>query len=110
MVAFTLEDRVVAQAYGRAGYNFCNKNTEVQAFIRIIPTLLAYFQLRNGSERRELLRQQALLVGALGNYPREIRTSKDHVRDSINPKHFVRRKVLSVFLHSYFPEICPFKS
>ncbi|KIM64269.1 hypothetical protein SCLCIDRAFT_1213365 [Scleroderma citrinum Foug A] len=60
MVEVALEDKVL-RIYGRVGYNFLNKIVE----------------LEGGSERRELMRRQALLVETLGKKAKEIRISKD---------------------------------
>lgn len=61
MVEVALEDKVVAKMYGRVVYKFLNKILESEG----------------GSERRELMRRQGLLVETLGKRAREIRTSKD---------------------------------
>ncbi|KAG6809881.1 hypothetical protein H0H92_014299 [Tricholoma furcatifolium] len=61
MVEVGLEDRVMAKMYGRVVFKFMNKIMEVP----------------NGSERRELMRRQGLLVEMLSKRAREIRTSKD---------------------------------
>ncbi|KAG5723857.1 Phosphatidylinositol 3-kinase catalytic subunit type 3 [Termitomyces sp. T112] len=61
MVEVALEDRVMAKMYGRVVFKFMNKILESP----------------NGSERRELMRRQGLLVDMLSKRAREIRTSKD---------------------------------
>ncbi|KAG6840119.1 hypothetical protein C0991_008879 [Blastosporella zonata] len=61
MVEVALEDRVMAKMYGRVVFKFMNKILEAP----------------NGSERRELMRRQGLLVDMLSKRAREIRTSKD---------------------------------
>lgn len=61
MVEVALEDRVMAKMYGRVVFKFMNKIVES----------------KNGSERRELLRRQGLLVEMLAKKARELRTSKD---------------------------------
>ncbi|KAI6042471.1 atypical/PIKK/PI3K protein kinase [Pisolithus marmoratus] len=61
MVEVALEDKVVAKMYGRVVYKFLNKILESEG----------------GSERRELMRRQGLLVETLGKRARDIRTSKD---------------------------------
>ncbi|RDB29393.1 Phosphatidylinositol 3-kinase catalytic subunit type 3 [Hypsizygus marmoreus] len=61
MVEVALEDRVMAKMYGRVVFKFMNKILEAE----------------NGSERRELMRRQGLLVDILSKRARELRTSKD---------------------------------
>ncbi|KAH7927966.1 putative atypical/PIKK/PI3K protein kinase [Leucogyrophana mollusca] len=61
MVEVALEDRVVAKMYGRVVFKFLNKILESE----------------NGSERRELMRRQGILVETLAKRAKEIRTSKD---------------------------------
>ncbi|KAF9000637.1 atypical/PIKK/PI3K protein kinase [Cyathus striatus] len=61
MVEVALEDKVMAKMYGRVVYKFMNKVLESE----------------NGSERRELMRRQGLLVDTLAKRARELRTSKD---------------------------------
>ncbi|KAG6873034.1 hypothetical protein C0995_003790 [Termitomyces sp. Mi166 len=61
MVEVALEDRVMAKMYGRVVFKFMNKILESP----------------NGSERRELMRRQGLLVDMLSKRAREIRLSKD---------------------------------
>ncbi|EDR08725.1 uncharacterized protein LACBIDRAFT_249530 [Laccaria bicolor S238N-H82] len=61
MVEVALEDRVMAKMYGRVVFRFMNKILEVY----------------NGSERRELMRRQGLMVDTLAKRARELRTSKD---------------------------------
>ncbi|KAG5636082.1 hypothetical protein H0H81_009158 [Sphagnurus paluster] len=61
MVEVALEDRVMAKMYGRVVFKFMNKILEAP----------------NGSERRELMRRQGLLVDTLSKRARELRTSKD---------------------------------
>ncbi|KAF8072169.1 atypical/PIKK/PI3K protein kinase [Lyophyllum atratum] len=61
MVEVALEDRVMAKMYGRVVFRFMNKILEAP----------------NGSERRELMRRQGLLVDTLSKRARELRTSKD---------------------------------
>ncbi|KAG6884336.1 hypothetical protein C0992_006496 [Termitomyces sp. T32_za158] len=61
MVEVALEDRVMAKMYGRVVFKFMNKILESP----------------DGSERRELMRRQGLLVDMLYKRAREIRTSKD---------------------------------
>ncbi|KIJ66818.1 hypothetical protein HYDPIDRAFT_26239 [Hydnomerulius pinastri MD-312] len=61
MVEVALEDRVVAKMYGRVVFKFLNKILESEG----------------GSERRELMRRQGILVETLAKRARDIRTSKD---------------------------------
>ncbi|KAJ2914075.1 hypothetical protein MD484_g6343, partial [Candolleomyces efflorescens] len=61
MVEVALEDRVMAKMYGRVVFKFMNKILESEG----------------GSERRELMRRQGLLVDTLSKRARELRTSKD---------------------------------
>ncbi|TFK40222.1 kinase-like domain-containing protein [Crucibulum laeve] len=61
MVEVALEDRVMAKMYGRVVFKFMNKILEAE----------------NGSERRELMRRQGLMVDTLAKRARELRTSKD---------------------------------
>ncbi|KAG6837574.1 hypothetical protein H0H93_006988 [Arthromyces matolae] len=61
MVEVALEDRIMAKMYGRVVFKFMNKIVESP----------------NGSERRELMRRQGLLIDMLSKRAREIRTSKD---------------------------------
>lgn len=61
MVEVALEDRVMAKMYGRVVFRFMNKILESD----------------NGSERRELMRRQGLMVDTLAKRARELRTSKD---------------------------------
>ncbi|KAF9453475.1 atypical/PIKK/PI3K protein kinase [Macrolepiota fuliginosa MF-IS2] len=61
MVEVALEDKVMAKMYGRVVFKFMNKILESEG----------------GSERRELMRRQGLLVETLGKRARELRTSKD---------------------------------
>ncbi|KAJ8590465.1 atypical/PIKK/PI3K protein kinase [Rhizopogon salebrosus TDB-379] len=60
-VELELEDRVVAKMYGRVVFKFLNKILESE----------------NGSERRELMRRQGVLVETLAKRAKELRTSKD---------------------------------
>ncbi|PPQ95727.1 hypothetical protein CVT26_008370 [Gymnopilus dilepis] len=61
MMEVALEDRVMAKMYGRVVYKFMNKILESE----------------NGSERRETMRRQGLLIDTLAKRARELRTSKD---------------------------------
>lgn len=61
MVEVALEDRVMAKMYGRVVFRFMNKILESD----------------NGSERRELMRRQGLMVDTLAKRARDLRTSKD---------------------------------
>ncbi|KAF9463883.1 atypical/PIKK/PI3K protein kinase [Collybia nuda] len=61
MVEVALEDRVMAKMYGRVVFKFMNKILEAD----------------NGSERRELMRRQGLLIDTLAKRAKELRTSKD---------------------------------
>ncbi|RXW21257.1 hypothetical protein EST38_g4578 [Candolleomyces aberdarensis] len=61
MVEVALEDRVMAKMYGRVVFKFMNKILESEG----------------GSERRELMRRQGLLVDTLSKRARELRTNKD---------------------------------
>ncbi|KAF8150738.1 atypical/PIKK/PI3K protein kinase [Crassisporium funariophilum] len=61
MVEVALEDRVMAKMYGRVVFKFMNKILESE----------------NGSERRETMRRQGLMVDTLAKRARELRTSKD---------------------------------
>ncbi|KAL9714216.1 Phosphatidylinositol (PI) 3-kinase [Leucoagaricus gongylophorus] len=61
MVEVALEDKVTAKMYGRVVFKFMNKILESEG----------------GSERRELMRRQGLLVETLARRARELRTSKD---------------------------------
>ena len=61
MVEVASEDRVMAKMYGRVVFKFMNKILEVE----------------DGTERRELLRRQGLLIETLAKRARELRTSKD---------------------------------
>ncbi|KAF8896526.1 putative atypical/PIKK/PI3K protein kinase [Infundibulicybe gibba] len=61
MVEVALEDRVMAKMYGRVVFKFMNKILESE----------------NGSERREIMRRQGLLIDTLAKRARELRTSKD---------------------------------
>ncbi|KAL1751342.1 kinase-like domain-containing protein [Schizophyllum commune] len=61
MVEVALEDRVMAKMYGRVVYKFMKKVTESP----------------DGSERRELIRRQGVLVETLAKRAKELRMSKD---------------------------------
>ncbi|KAL1744714.1 kinase-like domain-containing protein [Schizophyllum fasciatum] len=61
MVEVALEDRVMAKMYGRVVFKFMKKITEAT----------------DGSERRELIRRQGLLVDTLAKRAKELRMSKD---------------------------------
>ncbi|KAJ7606591.1 atypical/PIKK/PI3K protein kinase, partial [Mycena polygramma] len=61
MVEVALEDRVMAKMYGRVVFRFMGKILESEG----------------GSERRELMRRQGLLVDTLAKRARELRMSKD---------------------------------
>ncbi|KAG2051713.1 putative atypical/PIKK/PI3K protein kinase [Suillus hirtellus] len=61
IVEVELEDRVVAKMYGRVVFKFLSKILESE----------------NGSERRELMRRQGVLVETLAKRAKELRTSKD---------------------------------
>ncbi|TRM64867.1 kinase-like domain-containing protein [Schizophyllum amplum] len=61
MVEVALEDRVMAKMYGRVVFKFMKKITEAS----------------DGSERRELIRRQGLLVETLAKRAKELRMSKD---------------------------------
>lgn len=61
MVEVALEDRVMAKMYGRVVFRFMGKILESEG----------------GSERRELMRRQGLMVDTLAKRARELRTSKD---------------------------------
>ncbi|KAF8907363.1 atypical/PIKK/PI3K protein kinase [Gymnopilus junonius] len=61
MVEVALEDRVMAKMYGRVVYKFMNKILESE----------------NGSDRRETMRRQGLMIDTLAKRARELRTSKD---------------------------------
>ncbi|KAL0954695.1 hypothetical protein HGRIS_003644 [Hohenbuehelia grisea] len=61
MVELGLEDRVMAKMYGRVVFKFLNKVVEAE----------------NGSERRELMRRQGILIDALARRAKELRMSKD---------------------------------
>ncbi|TEB34764.1 phosphatidylinositol 3-kinase [Coprinellus micaceus] len=75
MVEVALEDRVMAKMYGRVVFKFMNKILESEG----------------GSERRELMRRQGLLVDTLAKRARELRTSKD-----IRPKKIEKlRSIIS---------------
>ncbi|PPQ99151.1 hypothetical protein CVT24_009341 [Panaeolus cyanescens] len=54
-------DKVMGKMYGRVAFKFMNKIVEAE----------------NGSERRETLRRQAILVSTLAKRANELRTSKD---------------------------------
>jgi phosphatidylinositol 3-kinase len=77
MVEVALEDRVMAKMYGRVVFRFMNKILEVciRETFAIRFTLLS--QSDNGSERRELMRRQGLMVDTLAKRARDLRTSKD---------------------------------
>lgn len=61
MVEVALEDRVMAKMYGRVVYKYMNKILESE----------------NGSDRRETMRRQGLMIDTLAKRARELRTSKD---------------------------------
>ncbi|KDR78928.1 hypothetical protein GALMADRAFT_1365700 [Galerina marginata CBS 339.88] len=61
MVEVALEDRIMAKMYGRVVYKFMNKILESDG----------------GSERRETMRRQGLMIDTLAKRARELRTSKD---------------------------------
>ncbi|KAN0093130.1 phosphatidylinositol 3-kinase [Tylopilus felleus] len=61
MVEVALEDRTVAKMYGRVVFKFLSKILESE----------------DGSERRELMRRQGIMVETLAKRARDIRTSKD---------------------------------
>ncbi|EGN99051.1 hypothetical protein SERLA73DRAFT_54158 [Serpula lacrymans var. lacrymans S7.3] len=61
MVEVALEDRVMAKMYGRVVFKFMNKILESD----------------NGSDRRELMRRQGLLIETLAKRAKELRMSKD---------------------------------
>jgi phosphatidylinositol 3-kinase len=61
MVEVALEDRVMAKMYGRVVYKYMNKILESE----------------NGSDRRETMRRQGLMVDTLAKRARDLRTSKD---------------------------------
>ncbi|KAG9315154.1 putative atypical/PIKK/PI3K protein kinase [Chiua virens] len=61
MVEVALEDRMVAKMYGRVVFKFLSKILESEG----------------GSERRELMRRQGIMVETLAKRARDIRTSKD---------------------------------
>ena len=78
-VELELEDRAVAKMYGRVVFKFLNKILEV---IRLPGSSLSltkrvFLQSENGSERRELMRRQGILVETLAKRAKELRTSKD---------------------------------
>ncbi|KAG1726248.1 kinase-like domain-containing protein [Suillus paluster] len=73
-----LEDKVVAKMYGRVVFKFLNKILEVTRLPLVLPSLTNPVpQLKNGSERCELMRQQGVLVETLTKRAEELRTSKD---------------------------------
>ncbi|KAF8183954.1 atypical/PIKK/PI3K protein kinase [Pholiota molesta] len=61
MVEVALEDRIMAKMYGRVVYKYMNKILEVEG----------------GSERRETMRRQGLMIDTLAKRAKELRTSKD---------------------------------
>ncbi|CAA7266904.1 unnamed protein product [Cyclocybe aegerita] len=61
MVEVALEDRVMAKVYGRVVFKYMSKIMEAE----------------NGSERRETIRRQGLMIDTLAKRSRELRTSKD---------------------------------
>ncbi|KII89648.1 hypothetical protein PLICRDRAFT_158734 [Plicaturopsis crispa FD-325 SS-3] len=61
MVEVALEDRMMAKMYGRVVFKFMNKILESE----------------NGSERRDLMRRQGVLIDTLAKRAKELRTSKD---------------------------------
>ncbi|KAH0833172.1 kinase-like domain-containing protein [Lanmaoa asiatica] len=61
MVEVALEDRTVAKMYGRVVFKFLSKILESEG----------------GSERRELMRRQGIMVETLAKRARDLRTSKD---------------------------------
>ncbi|KAF8968035.1 kinase-like domain-containing protein [Flammula alnicola] len=61
MVEVALEDRLMAKMYGRVVYKYMNKILEVEG----------------GSDRRETLRRQGLMIDTLAKRAKELRTSKD---------------------------------
>nr|GAT46026.1 atypical/PIKK/PI3K protein kinase [Mycena chlorophos] len=61
IVEVALDDRVMAKMYGRVVYRFMGKILEAEG----------------GSERRELMRRQGLMVDSLAKRARELRMSKD---------------------------------
>ena len=80
MVEVALEDKVMAKMYGRVVFKFMNKILEVglQATYCLSLSLTDHVrQSEGGSERRELMRRQGLLVDTLAKRARELRTSKD---------------------------------
>lgn len=83
MVEVALEDRVMAKMYGRVVYKFMKKVTEVSTdssslkYLRYVHDILTDPQSPDGSERRELIRRQGLLVETLAKRAKELRMSKD---------------------------------
>ncbi|KAF9484364.1 phosphatidylinositol 3-kinase [Pholiota conissans] len=61
MVEVGLEDKIMAKMYGRVVFKYMNKILEVE----------------DGSERRETMRRQGLMIDTLARRARELRTSKD---------------------------------
>ncbi|XP_006459287.1 hypothetical protein AGABI2DRAFT_218336 [Agaricus bisporus var. bisporus H97] len=61
MVEVALEDKIMAKMYGRVVFKFMNKTLESDS----------------GTERRELMRRQGLLVETLAKRARELRLSKE---------------------------------
>ncbi|KAF9243548.1 phosphoinositide 3-kinase family, accessory domain-containing protein [Melanogaster broomeanus] len=96
MVEVALEDRVVAKMYGRVVFNFLNKILESEG----------------GSERRELLRRQGILVETLAKRAREIRTSKDPRPKKIEKLRSItgiNAEKSSVFKSNQFPFLLYFQ-
>lgn len=77
MVEVALEDRVMAKMYGRVVYRFMNKILEVCIRVTSAIRFTLLCQSDNGSERRELMRRQGLMVDTLAKRARDLRTSKD---------------------------------
>ena len=77
MVEVALEDRVMAKMYGRVVFRFMNKIMEVCIGVASAIRFTLLSQSDNGTERRELMRRQGLMVDTLAKRARELRTSKD---------------------------------
>ncbi|KAH9481692.1 Phosphatidylinositol 3-kinase catalytic subunit type 3 [Psilocybe cubensis] len=61
MVEVSLDDRIMAKMYGRVVYRYMKQISEAE----------------NGTERRETMRRQGLMIETLAKRAKELRTSKD---------------------------------
>jgi len=78
IVEVALEDKIVSKMYGRVVFKYMNKILEVcSIFFSCRCTVLMLVKAENGTERRELLRRQGLMIDTLAKRARELRVSKD---------------------------------